>query len=435
MSPMMNGYKVISLLVMLTLILTSCNRDSDRSLVESERASQEEQVVLDVWHLWITENDGNAIAFEKALKAYREANPTIEIRIDNSENEAYKTKIKTAISVNEAPDVFFSWGAGFAKPMVESGRVVAIADYLEEDQLKNLHMEAANNFLFEDKLYGLPFVSWVGILYCNEEMFDEAGVEIPDTREELEIAIEKFKEKNIVPIAVGAKDAWCASFFQNATTIRTAGVDLSEDAMNKNTSFDRVEFVDGAQWVLDLVTSGAFDPDCLSMTLDESKVAFLSGETPMIYQGSWLAAEIQNYQFSDIVDKVVVKNFPGLADGDYNNQFLGGAIDGFMMSENCEHKKEAADFIAFIAQFMAKESYLNGSGIPVWDIDVEGEEAGPLGEQIMELTASADGYIIAWDTFLTGDDVTKHLDLVQELFAQVITAKEFAKGMQELNNN
>lgn len=69
-----------------------------------------EDVTLDVWHLWTTENDGNAVSFAKALEEYRADHPNVTVNIDATENEAYKTKIKTAISANEAPDVFFLLG-------------------------------------------------------------------------------------------------------------------------------------------------------------------------------------------------------------------------------------------------------------------------------------------------------------------------------------
>lgn len=428
--------RVMQSMIYLTLLamLTACGLDNNGTQsVVIQGDIPDDKIVLDVWHLWITEDDGNAIAFNKALEAYEKVHPEVEIREDSTENEAYKTKIKTAFSVNEAPDVFFSWGAGFAKSLVEAGLVEEITEHLSEDALENLHMNAVNNFTYGDKLYGLPFVSWIGILYCNVEMFEEADIKIPETINELFIAIELFREKGIVPMSVGAKDTWAAALYQNAATMRTAGVVRSEGALSKEMSFDRKPFVDGAQMVIDLVENEAFDASCLAFTYDEAKVAFLSGEVPMIYQGSWMAAEIQNTEFSDVVGKVVAKNFPAIKGGAYNNQYLGGAIDGLMMSSMSENKEEAAEFIAFITEYMAKESFIQGSGIPVWEIDTSGEEIDSLVKQIVDLAGEADGFILAWDTYLSGDDVSWHLALIQELFAGIITADEFAEKMQKLN--
>jgi len=420
---------IISLLVLSMVFSLSACEDKAEDVTDSTV----EKVTLEVWHLWTTENDGNAIAFNKALDEYRADHPNVTINIDATENEAYKTKIKTAISANEAPDVFFSWGAGFAKPFVEAGQVAVITDYLPDGALDDLIMGTTNNFLYDGALYGLPYISWVGVLYCNEEMFEKADVKIPDTFEELMTAIYTFKGEGIIPITVAAKDAWTAMFFQNAATLRTVGAEVSTQALMKEVSFNQDGFIQGAQMVLDMVEAGAFDASALAYTYDEAKIAFLNGESPMMYQGSWFAGEIQNPDLSDIVGKVTVRNFPAIVGGSFNNEFLGGAIDGLMVSEKCEHKEVAAEFVAYITERMSRESFLQGAGLPTWHVDVTGETIDPLVQEILDLAAGATGYIVAWDTFLSGADVTTHLSLVQELIGDSITAKEFVEGMQALN--
>lgn len=405
---------------------------NDTTTTTDSTATTDEEITLNVWHLWTTESDGNAVSFSKALEMYKKDHPNVTIEIDATENEAYKTKIKTAISANEAPDVFFSWGAGFSQPFVEAGQVLPIEENLSADALKNLQRSATGNFTYDGKLYGLPFISWVGVLYCNEEMFKDAGVKVPDTMEELMTAIDAFNAKGIVPITVGAKDAWNAMFFQNIATVRTAGVELSTLALQKKADFNQQAFVDGAQIVTDLVNAKAFDPSALAFTYDEAKIAFLNGESPMMYMGSWLAGEIQNPELSQVKDKVVAKNFPGLNGGKYNNEFLGGAIDGLLVSANTEHPKEAAEFVAYITEKMSRESFLQGAGIPTWNVDVTGETIDPLVQQIVDLSATSEGYLVAWDTYLSGADVTTHLSLVQEIFAGVKTPQEFAEGMQTI---
>ncbi|MDF2614443.1 MAG: transporter substrate-binding protein [Clostridia bacterium] len=408
---------------------------SDNAAKEEAPAATptEEKVKLNVWHLWTTDADANAKSFMKVLEQYKAEHPNVEIEIDATENEAYKTKIKTAMAANEGPDVFFSWGAGFAQPFVDAGQILPIEEYLTPEQKANLLPSQTANLTYNDKLYGLPFVSWVGILYCNKEMFEQNNIKVPDTYEELLAAVEGFNAKGIVPFSVGAKDGWPLMFFQNVLALRTAGAEGSNAALEKKVPFKQPEFVQSAQMLTDLVKAKAFDEASLAFTYDEAKVAFLNGEVPMFYIGSWFAGEVQDDKISLVKDKVVAKNFPSLAGTKGNkDEFLGGAIDCFMVNNNTKHKEAAAEFAAYVSEHMAKESFLLGAGLPAWKVDTTGETIDPLVQQMVDLANGSTGFVLAWDTKLSGEAAEKHKTLVQEVFAGTKTAEQFADEMDAL---
>jgi len=398
-----------------------------------DEAKPEEKVKLNVWNLWTTDADANAKSFSIVLEQYKKEHPNVEIVVDATENEAYKTKLKTAMAANEGPDVFFSWGAGFAQPFVDAGQILPLDEYLTPEQKANLLPSQTSNLTYNDKLYALPFVSWVGILYCNKEMFEQNNLKVPDTYEELLAAVKGFNAKSIVPISVGAKDGWPLMFFQNVLALRTAGADGSNAALEKKTAFNQPEFIQSAQLLGDLVKEKAFDEASLAFTQDEAKMAFLNGEVPMHYIGSWFAGEVQDEKLSLVKDKVVAKNFPSL-DGTKGNkdEFLGGAIDCFMVNNNTPNKEVAVEFAAYVAEHMAKESFMLGAGLPAWKIDTTGLTIDPLVQQMVDLANTATGFVLAWDTKLSGEAAEKHKTLVQEVFAGTKTPQQFVDEMDAL---
>ena len=388
---------------------------------------------LNVWHLWTTESDANAKSFNIVLKEWQALHPDVEVVIDATENEAYKTKLKTAMAANEVPDVFFAWGGGFAKPFVEAGQVLALDDYLADGTKDRLLGGALDNVTYGGKTYGLTFIQWVGTLYCNKEMFDLNGVAIPTTNEELMAAVEAFKAKGIVPFTVGAKDGWPAMFYQNVYAVRTAGAKLSNEALSGATTFNAPEFVASAKYLDDLVKAGAFDPGALALTYDEAKIPFLAGQVPMLYQGSWFAGEIQDPTLSQVVDKVVAVNWPAVADGKGDaTQILGGAIDSLMVSNNAKDKDLAVEFVKYITENMSRESFKLGAGIATWKIDMTGIEVSALVQNIIDFAAKSTGSVLAWDTFLSGEAAERHKSLVQEIFAGQLTPENFAAEMEKL---
>ncbi len=403
------------------------------SLALGTGALAQEKKTLNVWHLWTTESDANAKSFNIVLKQWQELHPDVEVVIDATESEAYKTKLKTAMAANEVPDVFFAWGGGFAKPFVEAGQVLALDDYLADGTKDRLLGGALDNVTYGGKTYGLTFIQWVGTLYCNKEMFDANGVKIPTTNDELLAAVAAFKAKGIVPFTVGAKDGWPAMFYQNVYAVRTAGAKLSNEALSGASTFNAPEFVQSAKYLDDLVKAGAFDPGALALTYDEAKIPFLAGQVPMIYQGSWLAGEIQDPALSQVVDKVVAVNWPSIADGKGEAaEILGGAIDSLMVSNNAKDKELAVEFVKYITENMSRESFKLGAGIATWKIDMTGITVSPLVQNIIDFASKSTGSVLAWDTFLSGEAAERHKSLVQEIFAGQLTPENFAVEMEKL---
>ena len=91
-------------------------------------AFAEEQITLQLWSI-ATESDSSHQAYVDAIAAFEADHPNIKIEHNATENEAYKTKIKAAMSSGEdLPDLFFTWGMGFLGEFVNAGRVVCLDD-------------------------------------------------------------------------------------------------------------------------------------------------------------------------------------------------------------------------------------------------------------------------------------------------------------------
>ena len=222
------GCTIAALLAVAAVLFVGCQKDDS-----AESASSEDgPTTIKVWTLWTdTTDDINAVAFRKALETAKTDLPDIVIEHDATANEAYKTKIKTAMAANEAPDVFFAWGAGFVKQFVDAGKVEPLDEYLADGTAERIKGGANTNFVFGGETYGVTFSQWVASLYCNKALFDEYGVKIPETYDELMQAVKTFNANDVYPITVGGKDKWPAMFWQNALAVRTAGAETCNAAL------------------------------------------------------------------------------------------------------------------------------------------------------------------------------------------------------------
>jgi raffinose/stachyose/melibiose transport system substrate-binding protein len=316
---------------------------------------------------------------------------------------------------------------------VDSGKVLALDDYLKDGTKDKLVDGSFTYLTYNDKIYALPYTTAVGTFYVNKEMFDKNNIKIPTTFDELLTAVKAFKAKGITPLAVGEKDKWPGMFYYDILALREGGAKLNNDALAKKASFEDPAFSAAADKVKQLIDAGAFDNGALGLTRDESEVPFIQGQIPMYYNGNWVAGSVEKAD-SPVKGKVIAMNFPSITDGKGDkDEVLGGAIDCFMVNANTKYKEEAVKAAKFITEDISKRLYVTGAGIPTWKVNVDESKISPLTKQISEIAKKSKGYVVWWDTYLGGADADTHKDLVAKLFGKQISPTDFAKQMQALN--
>ncbi|MCW5952197.1 MAG: extracellular solute-binding protein, partial [Propionibacteriaceae bacterium] len=82
----------------------------------------------------------------------------VDFKFETYENELYKTKLTSVMASNSAPDVFFTWSAGFLKPFVAGGKVLEVGPMLDADaDWKGRFNEGTfGPVTFDGKVYAVP---------------------------------------------------------------------------------------------------------------------------------------------------------------------------------------------------------------------------------------------------------------------------------------
>lgn len=424
-----------SLRILILGILVFCLAQGSVFANGDEEKNEDGSINISVWTLWTdTSDDVNAVAFYKALESAKTDLPGIVIEHDATENEAYKTKIKTAMAADDAPDVFFAWGAGFVKPFVDAGKVEPLDAYINDGTADRMKGGANTNFIFDGSTYGLTFTQWVASLYSNKALFNQYNVKLPETYADLMEAVKTFKANGIIPITVGEKDLWPGMFWQNAFAIRTAGAGASNAALSGDASFNTPDFVQSAKLLDDLVAAGGFVEGALGLDYNEGGALYLEGQAAMYYMGNWFAGDIASHE-SDILENTHVMRFPSVSGGKGDaTQFLGGSIDGLSVSADSKNKEAAVTVAKYLSEQLARNLARAGEGLPTWNTDdVTSEKSNPVVEQIKALISDSTAYVLAWDTFLSGADADDHKNYVASIFGGEMKPEEFASLMQEIN--
>lgn len=419
--------RIFTFFIMLILLinLVSCSLNSKNNI------SNKEKITLTMWHIWSqTSKEANGKIVEETVEEWNKNNPYVQIKIETVENERYKTKIKTAFAANELPDIFYSWGGGFSKPFIESGKVLSLNEYLDEDTKNKINDGMLNNVTYKDDIYGLPVDLSVGTFYCNTKLFNEANIKIPENYDEFLDAIKAFKNKGITPLLVGEKDTWTGMFYYDILALREGGLGGSYDV---HTGENKKNTVLKATYKLkELIDMKAFNETNLELTRDEAEILFKQGEIPMYYTGNWFIGELTNAEPS-VKDNVIVKEFP-VINGAYGNskQFVGGAVDYLMISNNSKYEKEAVDAAEFIAENLSKKFFEFGSGLPAWKYNDDKSSVNILSQKLESIVGDA-SYSLYEDIYLGEEKGKTYKKLGYELFKGQISPEDFAKQMENID--
>lgn len=408
------------LLTTLLLVLMGCTKkDGD--------------VTLTLWHIWVADTEPMKIPFEKVVREYQAAHPEIKLVVDGTENEAYKTKIRSAVAANEAADVFFYWGAGRMKGFVDAGALLPLDEYLDAETKGRILPGGTANMTFNGKLWALPFTQWAGTFFVNQELFDRNGLSVPTTWDELVAVCQAFIAKGITPFTVGAKEPWTIAMYFDLMTLRQAGYTATNAALAKTGSFNTPDMIEAARKLRQLVDMGAFGSGAMGLTRDEAEAPFYGGKVPMYIMGSWAVGNVSGNNSSvNVGNKIKIYPFPVLGPNGSARDMTGGAVDIFTVNARTKYPKEAVDLLKYLCENLSVELYQNGIALPTWQVNVDESKIDPLLGSLVNLLQDVDTYTLAWDTLLEGQDAQVYLESLSSLFAGLITPEQFAETMQTI---
>jgi multiple sugar transport system substrate-binding protein len=189
--------KILSLVILATLILTACGTSETQAPPAATEAPGSTQApgATEAPSVPVS---GDKVTITLTTWAGAEESQELQAVIDKVNAEAsdfqivhqanpadYYTKIQTMIAGNTAPDLMWlsqEYVANFA----DNGAILDITDQLAAlsdmpaAQLDDYYPGSIAAARYNDILYGLPWIAQPVVLYYNPEMFEAAGIAPPD---------------------------------------------------------------------------------------------------------------------------------------------------------------------------------------------------------------------------------------------------------------
>jgi raffinose/stachyose/melibiose transport system substrate-binding protein len=234
---------------------------------------------------------GEAIR-QASVKRFNDANPNSKIKATTFQNDAYKTKIKTAIGAGQAPTIIWGWGGGGLRSYVQANQVEDLTSWFQQNpDVKNRLFPASFGAATVDgKIYAMPAETVQPIvLYYNKKVFDKVGVQPPQTWGDVMDLVPKFNAQKIAPFSLGGQSRWTNMMWLEFFLMRLGGSDLFQKVMTEKGAWSDPNALKGLQMTQDLVRAQGFVKGFSSITADSNadQALLYTGKAAMMLHGSW----------------------------------------------------------------------------------------------------------------------------------------------------
>ncbi|WP_010648110.1 extracellular solute-binding protein [Oceanobacillus massiliensis] len=419
----------LSFIVLISvLVLAACSGSSDSSSASGDGKT------VKFMHLWPEGSSAQHYKIVNEIIAdFEEENEDIKVDVEVLSNEQYKDKIKVLSTSDELPDVGMTWAAGYLEPYVDGKMFAPLDDTIESGLSDSFVAGTTEAFAIDGQTYGLPLELNISTIFYNKAIFNEYGLEEPQTMEELENVIQTLKDNGVEPIALGNKDAWTGSMWYMYLADRIGGADVLTKAIDRSGSFEDPALVAAAEELQGMVNSDSFVNGFNGLADEEAKSMFMSEQAAMYLIATW---DLPNFTTNEDIpqefrDSVGYFQFPTVDGNGDTNSYVGGPGVGLFVSENSDVKEEAKAFSSYFVEQWGERAVTDVGIIPATKVDAASLDLPQMYVDVLEDLNTATNITLYADVQMSAGTAQVHLDMIQALLGNDITPEEFAKQHED----
>lgn len=326
---------------MILLFLVGCKAEE-----VDEKDSSSGKVKIEFFHYKSEAKD----TFDKLIAKFEKENPNIDVVNVNPPDA--ETVLKTRVAKRDIPDIVAIGANSTFAELSKAGVFVDVTNAPELDSIQPAYIDMLRDVTGLEKVYAIPYAANAdGIIY-NKTIFNELGLTVPKTWDELIDVAEKVKAAGKTPFYFTFKDAWTTLPAYNALAANTQGENFFDQLNDGKTTFQK-GYKEATEKFVQLLEYG--HKDNFGKGYADGNVAFAKGESAMYLQGIWAIPEIRKAN-----PDIELGVFPYPATNDPENTKLVSGVDLLLaISKTSKHPEEARKFVNFLLDPENAKFYLS----------------------------------------------------------------------------
>lgn len=222
----------------------------------------------------------------RILAKFHELHPNITIKYDTGYAPDYDTPLLAQLKGGVGPDLFYLRSFADSRLLFEQGFLEPLDDLPGLQQNFSPAMRAA--WATDDgQPYGVPFIATSHAIYYNVNLFNQLGLEVPTTWEELLAAAQVIQDTGYIPFANSTGSAWTMAemVFMNLAPNFIGGREGRLEYLSGQRCLNDEQMVAAFQAVKDIAPF--LPPNQAALDNLDSIQLFAQGKAAMMLDGSW----------------------------------------------------------------------------------------------------------------------------------------------------
>ncbi|MCL2600299.1 MAG: extracellular solute-binding protein [Treponema sp.] len=299
---------------------------------------------------------------ERMIAAFELENPDIRITFNNMNyNPQYLTALAAGAAANTLPDIIALQPGALTQQYRDylvdlTPYIVASFGNNLEDRIYRINVDQMRlgNPAGDNSIYVIPALSQIINIWYNRTLFEQLGIRLPTTWDELKEASRILSANNFAPLFFGGADGWQKTniFLMLSEQIAPGEIYSAQEGASQWTTPGMVRTMEA--WV-DFYGNVAQTGSLSNVAYPDGVGQFVAGRVGMMALGSWWPQEFTNPAAPPNVRSWVFDHFflPPFEQGLQPSPPIGGMDFGFGITRNSGNPDAA---------WRVLESFVSGSG-------------------------------------------------------------------------
>ncbi|UFU06357.1 ABC transporter substrate-binding protein [Ruania halotolerans] len=239
-------------------------------------------------------NSAQGQGWALAMELFQEMHPDVTIDYQTTSFDAMRQNATITLGGNDVPDVVeFNKGNADGGQLASQGLLLPLTDEVAARGWDEVITGSMASFAQYDEngnagageWYGIPNIGEYVTLYYNADIFAEAGIEVPQSLDELEAAMVALQDAGHTPIASSASTSqgfnqmWIWYSLVSALADREQIDDFM--FLREDVDFSSGPWAEGTSIFEEWTEAGYLGADLGGLSYEQAQVSFLGGEAAM----------------------------------------------------------------------------------------------------------------------------------------------------------